>query len=123
MAELFVFRQDIGRCLLTVIAGGHWNVADVHVYEKALRQQLLDMAQKGVSLGEVRLLVDTRGHGVQSQEVIDALKAMRAATTDRVKKFAQLTSSALVNMQARRVNAQAKQFDDEDEAIAWLMTD
>lgn len=66
------------------------------------------------------LLIGAREQGPQSQEVLAALGALLQAPIYQERKRALLLTSALLGMQARRVDAHTQGFSDEGEAIAWL---
>lgn len=120
MGPKYTLKFDAERCFLRVTISGHWLLDDLAAYDKAQRDELERLAALGFGPLKTGILIDARGQGPQSQDVVAALGVIFQAPIYRARQVAVLQSSALLAMQARRVDAQSRVFTNEDEAIAWL---
>lgn len=77
------------------------------------------MAQHIDGADKVRILIDAREQGPQSQEVIHELNSLLSGPVHEHTKTAILTTSALLVLQTKRGGASS--FHDEVEALNWLL--
>ena len=121
--DKFRIIADPRRHLLRIALMGHWEVADVLEYKAALGDAVQRMRAEGCLPGSISALVDTRDGGVQSQDVVAAWQKELGSTTPAPRRLATIVSSALLRRQVDRIAiANQRLFDNENEAMAWLLS-
>jgi len=82
------------------------------------------VARMGLKSGEFVLIIQTGGNQVQTQEVMEAFRALMIHSPLKARKIATVRDGALTRMQSRRISqvrSNAEVFDTVVEAEAWLM--
>ena len=121
--EKFRIIADPKRHLLRIALMGHWEVADVLRYKAALGDAVQGMRTQGCPPGSIAAMVDTRLGGVQSQDVVAAWQKELGTVTPPPRRLATIVSSALLKRQVDRIAiANQRLFDNEDDAMAWLLS-
>ncbi len=122
--DRFRIVADPARKLLRIALLGHWDVAAVSRYKAALGNALATMRAAGCARGSVSALVDIRAAGPQSQDVVAAWSHELDTAAFSPRRLATLVTSALLKRQVDRIAIPNQRlFDNEDEAMAWLMSD
>ena len=117
---------DVERRLVRLTLVGFWTRQTYERYDHALEKLAAQASAAGRSRYEYRVLVDVRRHGLQSKEVAAEIERGLTELADHGQRHAVLVSpSALHKAQARRITSRlvAGYFGDEEEALAWLLTD
>ncbi len=121
--DKFRIIADPRRQLLRIALMGHWEVADVLTYKAALGEAVQGMRAQKCPPGSIAALVDTREGGVQSQDVVAAWQKELGSMTPAPRRLATIVSSALLRRQVDRIAiANQRLFDNEDEAMEWLLS-
>jgi len=109
--------------ILRVVLLGHWSMAIEERFEQDLDRAKLKSRASAPYLSDLKILIDGRQHGVQSQAVIQRLARYSETLSSDVKKTAVIVESALHRLQAQRLadNESHKVFVNEDAAIKWLI--
>ena len=119
----FDITTDATRGLLIVRMRGHWTSEIVNAYKKAVLRAAADLLAAGSRQGEVLALVDARDLSAQSQNVVAEFKANMDREGLLPRRLATVTSSILFRRQVERIAIPNQRlFNDEDEALAWLMS-
>lgn len=122
-AGQFEIVTEPARSLLRITMRGHWDLATVTGYERALREAVEAMYAGGCRRGTLLALVDARAGTAQSQEVVASYKDRLGGASLAPRKLATLVSSALLKRQVERIAIPNQRlFTDEDEAVAWLLS-
>lgn len=121
----YTIETDPGRRLVRVTMRGFWDEATAIAYDEAIRRAGAEtMAEAGCARGELLALVDARELAPQSQEVLGRFKSRLLAPERQPKRNATLVSSALLKRQAERIASPNQRiFEDEGEAMAWLLAE
>ena len=121
-SEPFQFEVDHARRFLRITLQGGWGRDTVDHYREAVRRTVQTMAIKGVRLDDVAILLDTRDLSVQTRDVAEYYAETPIYAAAQPRRIATLVTSRLVGMQVRRVSTRVEQvFDDEAEALTWLL--
>ena len=121
--DKFRIIADPKRHLLRIALMGHWEVADVLRYKVALGEAVQRMRTQGCPPGSIAAMVDTREGGVQSQDVVAAWQKELGSATPAPRRLATIVSSALLKRQVDRIAiANQRLFDNEGEAMVWLLS-
>ena len=121
--QRFAITIDPGRNLLRVVWRGFWVAATVEAYERELKAAVARMLAAGCRRDGLLALVDARDLGAQSQEVIQQYQDRFSAPERQPRRLATLASSMLFRRQVERVALPNQRlFDDEAEALAWLLS-
>ena len=117
----FTFQHEPRQKLLRINLSGHWDQDTLSRFEVAMAGSL----RAAAVAGPVRLLIDARRHGVQSQATAAALQRLAATGRDAVLRTAVVVESAVHKLQANRINAEAhhRVFESESHATNWLLAD
>lgn len=120
---MHIIEVDTAAHLLRIKLTSFWTQETFDAFESELGALL---RQLGWKPGSYDCLLDVRERGVQSQQMSDTVHRSRHAQEKALqpRRFAILVSSALVRMQAARVNPSTSTiFVDEGEALEWLAAD
>lgn len=118
----FTISEDPARCLLEVALRGHWDTAMIADYKVAVVAAGGRLLASGCTLDAMRVRVDLRDYGVQSQDTVNAYLAKFADPRFQAGRLAIVVGSALLKLQMRRMDLPGQQlFGDPGQALAWLM--
>jgi hypothetical protein len=119
MSAEFSFRVDPSRDLVRIRMGGFFTIEDIEAFLAARHEahKLLTCPRNAhVTLNDIR---DMK---IQSQEIVDAFRAMLAAPDYRSRRLAFIVSPTLARTQVMRAldRREAQCFEDMWRAEAWL---
>ena len=120
----FALQTNAARRLLRITMRGFWDEATIAAYDKGVRSAgAALMAQTGCAVGDLIALIDARDLGAQSQNLLTEFKSRFEPQERRPKRTATLVSSALLKRQVERISPPHQRvFEDEREAMAWLLS-
>jgi hypothetical protein len=121
MSAEFSFQVDPSRDLVRIRMGGFFAVEDIEAFLAARHEahkQLTCLRNAHVTLNDIR---DMK---IQSQEIVDAFRAMLAASDYRSRRLAFIVSPTLARTQVMRAldRRDARCFEDPWRAEAWLFS-
>lgn len=124
-ADPFDIIADPQHGLLRITMRGHWDVETVRRYKDAIGRAAAGLYDAGNAPGSLVALVDVRGGGAQSQEVIAYYQEeLGGPYGPAPRRLATLVSSALFKRQVERIAiANQRLFTDEKEALDWLLSE
>ena len=117
---------DVERRLVTLTLVGFWDQALFDRYTHEVEILAANGAKAGRPRTEYRVLIDLREHGLQSQSVAAQIQMGLIENETRTRRQAVLVSrSALHKAQAQRLgrSMDARFFENEHEAISWLLVE
>lgn len=118
----FTILTDPGRKLIRITMRGFWDTAAITAYDTEIRTAAARMMAAGCRRDEMLALVDTRDLNAQAQDQVAAYKEQFSAHDRQPRRLATIVSSALLKRQIERIALPNQRiFEDEDEALHWLL--
>ncbi len=120
MTLMITVTFDPERKLVRAVMCGLLTVEEV---EQFSRDEQDAVRRMGLASGEFLLLIDTLTQQVQTQEVMDAFRALMLDSPLKARRIATVRQGVLNRMQSRRivqVRSAAEVFDNVTDAEAWL---
>ncbi|MBC9033267.1 hypothetical protein IAG41_12785 [Sphingomonas sp. JC676] len=120
MSAEYSIQVDPSRDLIRIRMSGFFTLADVDGFLAARAKAHAELTcRRNAHL----TINDLREMKIQSQEIVDAFRAMLAAPEYRSRRLAFIVSSTLARSQLGRAlaNRHARCFEDSDAAEAWLL--
>lgn len=118
MAAEFTLITDVRYNLMRVEMAGFFDEDDVKHFAAEYRSRLTHLNAPGHLT-----LVDIRAMKIQPQSVVGAFSSLLASPDVQSLRLAFICSSSLARLQAQRLTDRegVKFFEDEDEALKWLV--
>lgn len=118
---MFSVKVDLERGVFEMVITGFWSLANVEAFGREIARAAARIAATG---RKPVSLCDYTGAAVQTQEVIEAFRALMAKPLVRSRRVAMYTANVMPRMQAERATASRGEFrffTDRDEAERWLL--
>jgi hypothetical protein len=121
----FTIGFDKQRHILRARLMGPWLPETVERFAAEMQEAKARHAKTLDSGSAISVLIDAREHGVQSQQVVSRLRELAGEFSRDVGRTAVIVTSAVHQLQAKRINpvAEHRVFATEGDAIAWLCGD